>query len=187
MTGETVCMGTGAIRSEAARARAALEAVSDPRWSLTDQVVRRFGGRYSLDVGIDLDAGDAEVERWFVAATLFGARISAQIAERAFDQLAHAGIERIVDAGARDWDALVALLDAGGYARYDFRTATRLQSLARVVAAQYDGDIGEIGRRFTEPAALVTALEDLPGWGPVTVGLFLRRASRRMARRRVAA
>lgn len=147
---------------------------SDPKRSLADQVVRHFGGRYSRELGIDVDAGDAEVERWFVAATLFGTRISARIAERTFDQLARAGIKRIVEAGDRDWDALVALLDAGGYARYDFRTATRLQSLAQVVAEHYGGDIGEIGRRFTDPAALVTALEDLPGWGPVTVGLFLR-------------
>jgi hypothetical protein len=52
-----------------------------------------LGGRYSAQLGIDVDAADAEVERWFVAATLFGTRISA--AERAFGVLASAGLARI--------------------------------------------------------------------------------------------
>jgi len=142
--------------------------------SLADALIRRLGGRYSLELGIDVDAGDAEVERWFVAATLFGSRISASVAGRAFHQLDRAGIHRIVDAGQHDWNELVALLDAGGYARYDYRTATRLQALAQVVGERHWGAVTEIGRRVTDPAALVGTLDDLPGWGPVTVELFLR-------------
>jgi hypothetical protein len=142
--------------------------------SMADSVVRRFGGRYSSELGIDVDAGDAEVERWFLASTLFGTRISARIAERTFHLMAGAGINRIADAQEREWADLVALLDAGGYARYDFRTATRLQALSEVVADRYHGDIGEIGRHCSDPTALVALLDELPGWGPVTVGLFLR-------------
>ena len=37
-----------------------------------------------------------------------------------------------------------------------------------------DADDAEIGRRHTDPRDLASALDDLPGWGPVTVGLFLR-------------
>jgi len=136
--------------------------------------VRRFGGRYSSELGIDVDTGDAEVERWFVASTLFGTRISARVAEETFHQLDRAGIGRIVDAGTFDWNTLVALLDAGGYTRYDFKTATRLQLLAQVVADRHDGNVAEIGRHFTDPSVLVSVLDDLPGWGPVTIGLFLR-------------
>jgi hypothetical protein len=55
-----------------------------PKASLADSIVRRFGGRCSSELGIDVDAGDAEVERWFLASTLFGTRISARIAERTF-------------------------------------------------------------------------------------------------------
>lgn len=158
--GDVTCSGkTGRVRADA---------------TLAGEVVRRFGGRYSTELHIDLDAGDAEAERWFVACTLFGTRISARIAERSFAQLVGAGINRIVDARDRDWDDLVALLDAGGYARYDFRTATRLQELARIVADRYGGEVAAIGRQFRDPEALVAALDELPGWGPVTVGLFLR-------------
>ena len=111
---------------------------------LAHAVVGRFGGRYSSELGIDVDTGDAEVERWFVASTLFGTRISARVAERAYAQLERAGIRRITDAGSRQWQELVALLDAGGYARYDYRTATRLQVLAQVVTERYEGAISEM-------------------------------------------
>ena len=60
-------------------------------------------------------------------------------------------------------DDLVAILDAGGYARYDFRTATRLDDLAKVVTERYDGTVAEFGRRYTDPGELEGALGELPG------------------------
>ena len=65
---------------------------------LARRVVRTLGGRYSAELGIDVDAGDAEVERWFVAATLFGTRISARVAERTFSVLTGAGLVRLAQA-----------------------------------------------------------------------------------------
>jgi hypothetical protein len=58
---------------------------------LARRVLMVLGGRYSAELGIDVDAGDAEVERWLVAATVFGARIPAREAERTFGVLAAAG------------------------------------------------------------------------------------------------
>lgn len=142
--------------------------------TLAAMLIRRLGGRYSTEMGIDLDAGDSEVERWFVASTLFGARIAATVAERTFAVLEESGIHRITDVAERQWSQLVALLDAGGYARYDLRTAARLHVLARQVTERYGGQVTEIGRRFREPDDLWAALDDLTGWGPVTVALFLR-------------
>lgn len=43
-----------------------------------------------------------------------------------------------------------------------------------MVADRCEDVISEIGRRLTNQAALAAALEALPGWGPVTTGLFLR-------------
>jgi endonuclease III len=133
-----------------------------------------LGGRYSAEAGIDVDAGDGEVERWFVASTLFGTRISAAIAQRTFAVLDAAGLVRIARARDFSWDDLVALLDEGGYTRYDFRTATRLHALADVVGDRYGGRVTEIGRRHRSYPRLRAALDDLPGWGPVTVEVFLR-------------
>lgn len=91
-------------------------------------VVTTLGGRYSTELNIDVDAGDAEVEQWFLAATLFGTRISARVAARTFGVLREAGLRRIAQARRFSWEDLVTLLDKGGYARYDFRTATRFPS-----------------------------------------------------------
>lgn len=132
------------------------------------------GGRYSTELGIDVDGGEAEVERWFLAATLFGTRISAAVAGRTFRVLDGAGLTCIAQARLVPWDDLVALLDRGGYARYDFRTATRLQALSEIVDQRYDGQVAGIGRRFSAYAELRDALDTLPGWGSVTVELFLR-------------
>jgi len=136
------------------------------------RVVDSLGGRYSAQLGIDVDQGDDQVERWALAATLFGARISAKIAERTFAVLEQAGVHSIADAGRRDTGRLIALLDAGGYARYDFRTAERLHAIARRLETEYGGRVSAV---LGLPAdQLWAALDALPGWGEVTVGLFLR-------------
>ena len=98
-------------------------------------VVHRFRGRFSVELGLDVDQRPGDVERWFLAATLFGTRISTAIAMRTYRTLAAGGVCTVPDAGKRSWDDLVVMLDEGGYARYDFRTATRLQHLATVLDA----------------------------------------------------
>ena len=60
--------------------------------SLAARVVESLGGRYSVELGIDVDANEDEIERWALAATLFGARISATIAKRTFAILEQAGV-----------------------------------------------------------------------------------------------
>ena len=141
---------------------------------LARHVVDTLGGRYSTELGIDVDAGEAEIERWFLAATLFGTRISASLAERTFRVLDRAGLVRIAQAGDVPWDDLVAYLDQGGYTRYDFSTATRLHALSEVIGRRYRGRIALMGRSFNTYPELRDAMGLLPGWGPVTIQLFLR-------------
>ena len=140
--------------------------------SLASRAIDSLGGRYSARLGIDVDRGGDQIERWALAATLFGARISANIAERTFAVLDEAGVRSIADAGRRDLGRLIELLDAGGYARYDLRTAERLHAIARKLETEYDGRVSSV---LDLPAdQLGAALDALPGWGEVTVGLFLR-------------
>lgn len=141
---------------------------------LAYRLVAVLGGRYSAGLGIDVDAGEAQVERWFLAATLFGARIPARVAERTFGVLAAAGLARIGQLRHVPSADLIAMLDAGGYARYDVRTTARLLELCGVIDDWYDGQVAVIGRRFRAYPELSAALDALPGWGPVTVRLFLR-------------
>jgi hypothetical protein len=140
--------------------------------SVARQAVESLGGRYSTQLGIDVDRGEAEIERWALAATLFGARISANIAARTFAALEEAGVRSIADAGRRDIGELIELLDTGGYARYDLRTAERLHAIADVLDARYGGRVTRV--LDVDADELWAALDALPGWGQVTVGLFLR-------------
>jgi hypothetical protein len=132
-------------------------------------LVEARGGRFSVEMGIDVDRGEREVERWLLAATLFGTRISAAIAIRTYRLMAEAGVGTLGHVEARSWDELVELLDRGGYVRYDYRTATRLQQLA---AALHGQRIDALRKGTLEQTR--AALDALPGWGPVTISLFLR-------------
>ncbi len=145
--------------------------------SLPDRRIQRLvadeGGRFSTEFGLDLDARPADADRWFLAATLFGAPIRASTAMRTWRVLAAAGVLTVVDAGLRAWDELVQLLDEGGYGRYDYRTATRLHELAERVAENHAGSITTLASE-TDPARVMTELQALPGWGPTTTAVFLR-------------
>ena len=139
--------------------------------SLAARAVEVLGGRYSTELGIDVDRDEMEIERWALAATLFGGRISAAIAQRTFVALQAGGVHTIADAGRCDLNRLIELLDAGGYARYDMRTAKRLHDIARTLTPQH----GRVSSLLDQPPQeLMSALDALPGWGPVTVSLFLR-------------
>ncbi len=131
------------------------------------------GGRFSTELGLALDARPDDADRWFLAATLFGAPIRASTAMRTWRVLAAAGVHTIADAGRRAWDELVQLLDDGGYGRYDFRTATRLHELAERIAEHHGGSITALAGE-TDPARVTAELQALPGWGPTTTAVFLR-------------
>ena len=141
---------------------------------LARRLVAGLGGRFSSELGIDVDAGPDDVERWALAATLFGARISTAVAERTYEVLADAGIRTISDAAQRRQDELIALLDRGGYARYDLRTATRLHELGAVLGDRTGGKVVPLAQGAAGYADLADRLDALPGWGPVTVASFLR-------------
>jgi hypothetical protein len=138
------------------------------------KIVATLGGRFSLELGIDLDRDPEEVERWGLAATLFGNRISTAAAIRTYRVLEHAGVRTIEDAGRRGRYDLIALLDEGGYVRGHERTASRLQALAEVIAVRYDGRLATLGEEVVDCAELARSLRSLPGWGPVTVRALLR-------------
>ena len=109
---------------------------------LARRVADALGGRCSTELGIDVDAGDAEIERWFLAATLSGTRISAAVAECTFGVLSDAGLARIVPARHMPLDDFIAFLDEGGSACYAAPTAARLKALPGIIGERYDGEGG---------------------------------------------
>ncbi len=148
-----------------------METRPSPQW-----VIEAVGGMYSRELGIDLATRDGvRIFRWFLAAKLMGARISTRTALatwREFDRRRVDTPERIRQTG---WDGLVAILDAGGYARYDFSTATKLIAIADDLLGEYRGDLDVLHDRSDGPRDLEGRLMGLgKGIGPVTANIFLR-------------
>lgn len=143
---------------------------------IIESLLTAVGGKYSRELGIDLTGADqAEISRWFLAAKLFGARISTDTAIRTFREFEKCGVvtpKRILATG---WDGLVSILDAGGYVRYDFSTATRLLSIMEALTRSFDGDLNALHEVARDSADLECLIKGLgTGIGDVTVTIFLR-------------
>ncbi len=139
-------------------------------------VVKVFGGMFSSQLGIDLASSNKhEIGKWFLAAILFGARISEIIAIKTYKVFEENKIftpERVLDTG---WDGLVEILDRGGYVRYDFKTATKLLEVNRSLLDGYAGDLNRLHEMASDPGDLEQKLKHLgKGIGDVTVNIFLR-------------
>lgn len=139
-------------------------------------LVEQFGGCYYRELGIDLASGKpGEIYKWFLAAVLFGARISETIAIHTWHEFERAGLlspKKMIDAG---WDRLVEVLDKGGYARYDFKTATKLLNVNNSLVQQYKGDLNALHQAARDCTDLEQRLKVLgKGIGDVTVNIFLR-------------
>jgi hypothetical protein len=138
--------------------------------------VKRCGGRYARALGIELAAPDAgERFKWFLAAMLYGTRISESLATRTWRAFAEHGVlkpELILDTG---WDGLVAILDAGGYVRYDYKTATKLLDACTALMRDYGGSLDNLHDAASDPRDLEQRIKSLgKGIGDTTIGIFLR-------------
>ncbi len=133
------------------------------------KAIEKYGVRYSEIFHIDLKR---EPFKWFLLSVLFGARISKNIALRTYKMFEVYNVtspDRILEEG---WDSLIAILDSGGYTRYDFKTADKLLNLAKNLKNRSLNDIHREAKNFED---LVSDLKSLArGIGDTTVGIFMR-------------
>lgn len=127
------------------------------------------------DLGITLSASsNVQVFRWLVACQLFGARISQEIAARAFRELDKAGMTRPQALRDADWQKLVDLLGAGGYRRYDESTARELIDMGRLAMDRYGGKVTRIRGEAAGRKEISGRLQEFKGIGPTAAKIFLR-------------
>jgi hypothetical protein len=140
------------------------------------ELLKSSGGCYAGALGIDLAAADAgERFKWFLAALLYGARISGSLASRTWREFAARGVLTPAGIAATGWDGLVAILDAGGYARYDYKTATKLLDVCAALMRDYGGSLDALHEAAADPRDLESRLKALgKGIGDTTVDIFLR-------------
>ncbi len=139
-------------------------------------LVAKLGGSYATKLGIYLDdLNPDEIYKWFLAAVLYGTRISEKIASRTWRELESRRVitpERMINTG---WDKLVVILDRGGYVRYDYKTATKLLDTSSVLFDNYEGSLNTLHDVATDYNDLEKRIIDLgKGVGKVTAGIFLR-------------
>jgi len=139
-------------------------------------LTERMPGRFSAELGLTLAPNRPnDLFLWFLAALLYGTRISGTIVAHTHAEFVRRGLvtpEKILKTG---WDRLVVVLDAGGYARYDFKTATKLLEVMRHLVDQYHGDLNRVHHAAKDARDLENRLTALgKGIGEVTVQIFLR-------------
>jgi endonuclease III len=127
---------------------------------------------YSEDLGIDLKEPSGRY-RWFLASILFGARISESIASKTYRAFEKAGLDSLEKILSADWNELVSILDSGGYVRYDFSTATKLQSVMMNLMERY-GSLENLRLQSSDAHDLEMRLQEFKGIGPTTTQIFLR-------------
>jgi len=137
---------------------------------VTEKVLRLI--TYSQELGLDLKTEEDRF-KWFLASLLFAKRISSEVAKRTYREFEKEGIitpESITEAG---WDKLVEVLDAGGYVRYDFSTASNLLEIAASLSEKY-GSLEALYAQSKDSRDLERRLLEFRGVGPTTVNIFLR-------------
>ena len=139
-------------------------------------LTERVPGCFSSELGLTLAPNRPnDLFLWFLAALLYGTRISGTIVAHTHAEFVRRGLvtpEKILKAG---WDGLVVVLDAGGYVRYDFKTATKLLEVMRHLVDQYQGDLHALHHAAKDARDLERRLKALgKGIGDVTVQIFLR-------------
>lgn len=140
------------------------------------KLIYQYGCLYSTDLSINVKTkNEKEIFKWFLASILFGKRISENIAMKTYREFEKAGIlcpSEILRAG---WDKLVQVLDAGGYVRYDFSTATKLLEISKSLLDKYgEKPLTKIHEIAKDKKELESILQSFKGIGPVTANIFLR-------------
>jgi hypothetical protein len=140
------------------------------------EFVQRHGQPFSEALGIDLNSRRAEeLSKWFLASILYSKPIresTATLTYRTFEREGVVTPSRVLETG---WEGLVSLLDEGGYARYDFSTASKLLEVFGNLQRRYGGDLNRLHEGATGSGDLEKKLRDLgKGIGATTVSVFLR-------------
>jgi endonuclease III len=152
-----------------------LKAENAKKKEIVLQLMEKWGGRYSKELGIDLESGRSdEIFKWFLASILFGARISQAKARQTYYEFEKRKVitpDAIIGIG---WNGLVEILDTGGYTRYDFKTATKLLEIMQMLNHVYGGDLNHLNEKARDREDLESKLMEFKGVGPVTVNIFLR-------------
>jgi hypothetical protein len=150
--------------------------MTDTQTEIRDALLQRHGTTFAAELGIDpADNTPSPLFRWFCAALLMSAPISAKIAVASARALAEAGWTTAEKMAASRWEDRVRVLNGAGYGRYDERTARMLGEAAEVLLDRYGGDLRRLREEAErDPQAERRLLKAFKGIGDVGADIFFR-------------
>lgn len=137
------------------------------------RLVSIFGGSLSKELGIELDKGDEEVEKWFLAVVLLNKSSNMDMSKQILKSVLASGICKLTDTLSMSQEQLAEVLERVGYVSYSQRTAARLQRLATQLMAERGGTICGL-KDAADAADVHRQLSTLLGLSPASSRLFLR-------------
>jgi hypothetical protein len=141
------------------------------------ELLDRYGCPYAEQAGIRLADRPGPLYQLLVLSTLLTARIAADVAIAAARELFAAGYRSPRAMSEAGWQDRVDVLDRGGYARYDERTATVLGDGADLLSRRWHGDLRRLREQAGgDPGMTEALLAGFPGLGGAGAGIFLREA-----------
>lgn len=139
------------------------------------RLVEERGTTLAQEAGIVLTDEPGPLWQLLVLAQLLSARISARAALASARELFGAGWTTPQRLRSSTWNQRVAALGRGGYRRYDFSTATRLDHNATLLLDRWGGDLRRLRDEAEVDAATITrAVQGFDGIGPTGADIFLR-------------
>jgi hypothetical protein len=135
------------------------------------QLLEEKGQLFSEELGIDVVE---EPFKWFLAAFLYGARISVKIAKKTYKAYMTENLTTPERLAKVPRSSLIRLHGRTGYTRYDNVTADYVKGIAKRLLTQYDGDIRRLDETSKNSHDLEEQIQQFRGIGPVTTKIFLR-------------
>lgn len=124
---------------------------------------------YSEELGIRLEkASDRELFKWFIASSLFGARVTPLIAEQGYLALRRnlrLTPQQMLKTGEK---GIYELLLQAGYVRAAKEKSRYIVQACQILLDSYQGSLQRLHDRAESPRHLEALVTEFPGWGPVT-------------------
>ncbi len=138
------------------------------------ELIKKYGQPYSKLLNINLDSKkESEIFKWFLASILFGKRIAETIAIKTYKTFEKNKVLTPKKILEKRWKGLVKILDDGGYARYDFSTASKLLLIMKTLLQKY-GSLNNLYKQSSDAEDIEKRLQEFKGIGPITTNIFLR-------------
>lgn len=137
-----------------------------------ERLIALHGRTFAQAAGISLADEPEPLYQLLVLTQLLSARIGSDAAVASARELFAAGWTTPQALRASTWRRRVDALGRGGYRRYDFSTATRLDENAALLLDTWDGDLRSL--RDEPVTAIRTALQRFTGIGPTGASIFVR-------------